>query len=243
MSCKLCGEDKKLIEAHIIPRSFYKVFKDNGKAPITINDQPGIYPKRSQIGIYDKEILCEDCERIFSTWDDYGYRFLSQEFKEEGYIYNNDLKIAYNFGSFEYENLVMFFLSVLWRAEVSSNKVFYRVQLGPYEKILREVISSRTLGDNQLFSVALSKFDADASETGILNPDRTEYEGVNHYRLYLGGYMVIIKVTNKQPPECFDWLYLKPESDAYCIIRPFKESKEYKAMVHTAKNAYKPVVS
>ena len=113
--------------------------------------------------------------------------------------------------------------------------MFSEVQLGPYEKKLRQVILSKKAGGVADFSVALSKFDAPANKTGILNPDRTEYEGVNHYRLYLGGYMAIIKVSNQPPPKCFDGLYLAPNQDVFCLVRNFMESKEFMAMVHVAK--------
>jgi len=237
MTCKFCQQDKKLIEAHIIPRSFHEPLKEGGQTPLIITSKEGVFPKKSPIGIYDKEILCEECERKFSPWDDYGNKFLTQELQEERYLINNGEYLAYNFGQCDYVNLKLFFLSVLWRAAVSKQQLFRQVKLGPYEEKLRQLILNNDPGEVSDFSVALSKFDAPANETGILNPDRTTYDGVNHYRLYLGGYMAIIKVTNLPVPKVFEWLYIAPDKDVFCIMREFKTSKEYGAMVYTAKNA------
>lgn len=96
---------------------------------------------------------------------------------------SNGEKLAYNFGLCDYEKLKLFFLSVLWRAGVSKQQLFNKVQLGPYEEKLKQVVLSKEVGGVENFSVALSKFDAPANVTGILNPDRTKYEDVNHYRL------------------------------------------------------------
>jgi len=240
MKCQLCGCDKKLIEAHVIPRSFHEPLKEGGQIPIIITNKPGVYPKKSPIGVYDKEIVCEECEAIFSPWDDYGHTFLTEEFEDARYIGSNGAKLAYNFGVCDYDKLKLFFLSVLWRAGVSKQQLFNKVQLGPYEEKLRQVILSKEAGGVEDFFVALSKFDAPANETGILNPDRTKYEGVNHYRLYLGGYMAIIKVSNQPLPTCFDGLYLAPNQDVFCLLRNFRESKEFMAMVYTVKNSRSP---
>ncbi len=240
MKCKLCNQEKKLIQAHIIPKSFHAPLKEEGQTPIIITSKDGVYPKRSQTGVYDVEIVCEDCEKMFSPWDDYGNKFLFQELHDENYVVSNGERIAYNFGLCDYKKLKLFFISILWRASVSNQNMFGRVQLGSYEKKLKKLVLSNNPGDIEDFSVALSKFDAPANETGILNPDRTRYDGVIHYRLYLGGYMAIIKVSSQPTPKCFQGLYLAPEQNVFFIVREFKQSKEYAAMVYTAKNARNP---
>lgn len=102
MVCKLRTYDKKLVEAHIIPRRFYEPLKDGGQIPQIIADKAGVYPKRSAIGVYDREILCEKCERIFCPWDDYGYRFLMRKIPDDAYIWNRDEKLSYNMGQCDY---------------------------------------------------------------------------------------------------------------------------------------------
>ena len=243
MNCKMCGQEKRLIGAHIIPRSFYGHLKGNGQIPRIVTDAAGEYPKRSPAGVYDQEILCEICEQIFSPWDDYGYRFLFQELNDDRYIKNGSERVAYSFGKCDYQKLKLFFLSVLWRASVSKNKMFENVRLGPYEEKLRKMLAENDPGDNSEFAVALSKFDAPANETGILNPDKTRFDGVIHYRLYMGGYMAVIKVSSQRASETFERLYISEGSDVFCIIREFEESGEFRAFVNVVKNANRPAKS
>jgi hypothetical protein len=54
MKCKLCGVDKKLVKAHIIPEAFFKPLRSGKNAPLLI--RPGDYVKRAPIGVYDKTI-------------------------------------------------------------------------------------------------------------------------------------------------------------------------------------------
>jgi hypothetical protein len=62
MICKGCGKDKKLVKSHIIPAAFFRDLTD-GEDDLNLvsGDQIGI-AKRSRTGIYDKSILCKDCE-------------------------------------------------------------------------------------------------------------------------------------------------------------------------------------
>lgn len=229
MACHLCNQDRKLIRAHVIPRSFYAPFESAGQI---VSNAEGMYPKRSPIGIYDTEILCEECERRFSPWDDYGCAFLMRDLASLPTILNGDEILAYNLGPANYSTLKLFLISVLWRADRSAHPMFAKVQLGPYADRIRDMLFSANAGGEQDFPVALSRFDVPANVVGILNPDRTQYEGVNHYRLHLGGFMAIIKVTNKRRPECFEGLYLSENSDVIVINREFRESKEFAAMAH-----------
>jgi hypothetical protein len=212
--------------------------KEEGQVPRIITDKAGVYPRRSPTGIYDKEILCEECERIFSPWDDYGHRFLMRTISEAAYIKDGDKKIAYNMGQCDYHKLKLFFMSVLWRSGVSKQPMFKRVQLGPYTERLRAHILAADPGRVEDYAVALSRFDAPAGKVGILNPDRTDYEGVNHYRLYLGGYMAIVKLTNKKAPGFLEGVYITPGNDVLVIIREFRVSKEFKAMINVVKKNY-----
>ncbi len=235
MVCKLCTQEKKLVKAHIIPRSFYEPLKEDRQVPKIFTDKAGVYPQRSPTGIYDKEILCEGCESIFSPWDAYGHRFLMRTISEDAYIKDGDEKIAYNMGQCDYHKLKLFFLSVLWRAGVSKQPMFNQVRLGPYTERLRARIRAHDPGGVEDYAVALSRFDEPPGEVGILNPDKTDHEGVNHYRLYLGGYMAIVKVTNKNPPAFLEGLYIAPGNDVLVIMREFRASKEFKAMIKIAK--------
>ncbi|WP_217514379.1 hypothetical protein [Vibrio metschnikovii] len=237
MTCNLCGKDKKLIEAHIIPRSFYEPLKVSGKIPILVTDTAGIFPKRSPTGIYDKNIVCESCEQLFSPWDDYGYKFFSQSFSDCKAIYDNGELLAFNLGQCDYHKLKMFFLSMLWRASVSSHPFFKSVNLGPFEEKVAKLILSNDSGDNKNFSVALSKFESDPNKTGMMNPHKTRISNVLHYSFYLFNFNVMIKVSSETAPRVFKDLYISSQKDVHCISRNFEESKEYDVLLNVVKNS------
>ena len=65
-TCKSCGQARKLVKAHAIPEAFFRELNNDGMAPIVITNRPGEFSKRAPIGIYDKTILCSDCESLFA---------------------------------------------------------------------------------------------------------------------------------------------------------------------------------
>lgn len=231
MKCKLCFRDKKLINAHIIPRSFFDLTADSAEPNKLIFSTPGVFPKRSPKGVYDREILCAECEAAFSKCDDYGFRFLVRGFDTAQPIMRNGVAFAYNLGRCDYNSLMMFFLSIIWRAHHSSHAMFSEVNLGPYEPKIKRIILDRDVTKDPHYSVALTKFDLDADAVGILSPDRTEYDGVNHYRVYLGGYMAALKISNLPGSELFRQIYVDSGKDVIAIVRELGKSKEFPLML------------
>jgi len=58
MICKMCFKNKTLINAHIIPASFYRYLKKGKTHPLEIHTNiKGEHKRRSCIGIYDKKIF------------------------------------------------------------------------------------------------------------------------------------------------------------------------------------------
>lgn len=82
-TCKLCGENKKLIKAHVIPKAFFNTLLDSDDDFLkVISSKKGIREKISRMGIYDKHILCDTCEQKFGPLDDYGFKVLIQQFDQ-----------------------------------------------------------------------------------------------------------------------------------------------------------------
>jgi hypothetical protein len=124
MVCKFCLEDKKCIEAHIIPNSLYEPLLNDNKGMLIVSNKSEIYPKKQQIGIYDMEIVCEECERLFSKPDYYAKSFFSADMTEDSFIIHNGEKCVYTIKDYDYHNLKLFFISLLWRASASTQPFF-----------------------------------------------------------------------------------------------------------------------
>ena len=66
-TCKFCGQEKKLIKAHIIPKNFYLDYKK--EQYMSVDSLSGKF-KIQQNGAYDKNILCSDCDgKILGKFD------------------------------------------------------------------------------------------------------------------------------------------------------------------------------
>jgi hypothetical protein len=225
----MCGKERSLIKAHIIPESFYRHVQTSGQPLEILTNTAGKFPKRSQKGIYDKEILCQECEKIFGPWDDYAQKLLLQDLSDKDVIRNGSTIVAYKIPRFDYGLLKLFFLSVLWRATVSGHNFFSRVSLGPFEVPLRSMLLNGDPGSPETFAVTLSRFD-DPGRIGMLDPHRDRYDGINYFRFYLAHFVSYIKVDKRPPPDSLKELYLKPGEPLIIIFRNSLRSKDVRVM-------------
>lgn len=225
MICQLCGHDKKLIKAHIIPEGFFRQLRFENKAPEIHTNNEGEYPKRAPIGIYDREILCAECDNRFAPWDNHAQQVLLQNFSENLSIYSNRQKILYEILDFDYTQLKLFFNSLLWRASISTHQFYQRISCGPFDAKLKEMILNNDPGPPQLFAVTLAKF-SDPHITGILDPHKEKFEGINYCRFYLTGFVIYIKVDSRSVPAFMKNLYLRPDTPIPVILRDVHHSKD-----------------
>lgn len=237
-TCRFCGQERKLVKAHIIPEGFFRRLRDNQDPPRILTNKEGEYPKKAPIGVYDKSILCEECEPLFGGWDNYAQQFLGEEPQGGQPIYVGGELAGYKVPKYDFVNLKLFFISLLWRASVSTHQFYQRVRLGPYEEVARQLIEQRNPGTENDFSVTLAKFDHSLGSS-ILDPHRARFDNVNYCRFYLGGYVAYIKVDKRKAPKPFVDFMLKPVPPLYIICRNLERSKEWALMHNIVKAANK----
>lgn len=226
--CKLCGNQAKLINAHIIPKSLYGELRDEkGNVSKLVANSKGVHPKRSPIGIYDSSIVCASCEALFSPWDDYANEFFSRT--DPTPIEHNGKVIGYEYAEYDYSKLKLFFMSMLWRAHASTQPFFNRVKLGTFENNLKRHIKANDPGSPAEYSVVLAKFDHELGSV-IADPYLGKIEGINCYRFYLSMYSAIIKVDRRQYSQELSDLMIKPDEPCRVIARDFAKSKELKLL-------------
>jgi len=236
MNCKLCGKDKKLIRAHIIPKSLWKpLFDDKQPSEIHANT-PTFNTKKSPVGVYDTGIVCAQCESIFSPWDDYAQKLLLAKPMEKKYVVKNGQNIAYVETAIDYTKLKLFFISLLWKAAVSNHYFFSRVNVGSFEPQLRRMIQKGDPGNPDTFATVMAKCEKPLG-TIIFNPHPERWWDINYYRFYLAGYVVYIKVDRRPAPDCMSELALDPERPLIIIVRDLKTSKDFKIMQNIARSS------
>ena len=235
MKCKLTGVDGKGIKAHIIPKSFYAISPEETKPTKLITNIEGHYSRKCPIGIYDDTIVTEEGERVFSEWDDYAYEILlSGKFVFEPLSDAGQLT-AFQIASYNYTKLKLFFLSVLWRASVSNQHFFRKVNLGPFEPEVRKALLSNDPKDTDWLAVSIAKWSDSPKGAGMMDPFRTRFDGINYYVMYLEHYIVYFKVDNRVAGEVFRAIQLKPDAPLMVVPRELANSKELQAMIRMVK--------
>ncbi|MEQ1656822.1 MAG: hypothetical protein ABL960_14105 [Nitrospira sp.] len=225
MVCRFCSQHKPLIKAHVIPEGFFRVLRGDSSIPELLSNKVGEYPKRAPIGVYDKLILCRECDGLFSDWDNHAQKVLLQDFSEETAIDGGAAKIGWKVADFDYRALKLFFVSLLWRASVSTHEFYRRVSLGPLEGELRAMIVAEEPGSPEAFAVTLARFDHPAF-TGMLDPHLEQYEGVNYCRFYLSGFVAYIKIDQQPAPKFLSDFIIREGAPIIVLLRNAQESKD-----------------
>ncbi len=199
--CRLCGETKPLVKAHIFPQALAKdvgTREDPGRA-YALN---GAHPRRLPTGWYDPEILCERCDgRVLGPLDNYGVEFLRAV--DQYHVHPpapNGARLASRPGA-DPIRLKSFLLSVLWRAAISGLPDFEGVSLGPFEPELRQRIIDGSTHSVDDFATMVTWCDDDPGEL-ISLPHRIRFRGgVRAYILHVGRHSAVIKVDSRRAPE------------------------------------------
>lgn len=224
MRCLLTGIEGKGVKAHIIPRSFYDLDYLQPLEIIT-NSETG-YNGKSFVGIYDKNIVTAEGERIFSPWDLYAHQLLISGCDSFEKIVLDGKVIALRTPSYHYSNLKLFFISVLWRASVSTHPFFQHIRIDTFEPILRNALLNADSGGKEFFSVTLAYFVDLPTKTVMMDPLKEQYENVVYFRFFLGQYIAYIKVDQNPTPTLFEPYALSPDRPLVIIGREFHHSKE-----------------
>jgi hypothetical protein len=226
MKCRFCNLEKPLGDSHIIPKSFFPPKTGGDTRPNRLlSNKEGTYPKKMPIGVYDQTILCHECEKVFDPLDDYSQKLLLENESDHQPLLFRGETIGFYLPKYDYDKLKKFFISLLWRASVSTHDFYRRINLGPHEPIAMKLITSSTDIPPELFSVVLSKFDNPLGKA-MLDPYPKRMDNVNYNVFYLGGYNVWIKTDKRNTPTPFSELMLSPGRPLQIIARDISTSKE-----------------
>ena len=242
-ACRLCGKNQKLIKAHSIPEAFFRELRVDDQAPLLVSGKLGHFPKKAPIGIYDEAILCDVCEPTFGAADSYGIDVFLKRFDEHFHPVQQGGNVAgFESNSVDPNRLLQFLVSVLWRASVSSHVFYSKVALGPHEDAAREASDISLNSMSPVFDAVLSRWRSqdggDLPTTAMLDPRREKWFGINAYRLYFGETIAYVKVDAQPFPAKMRNLSLRSAPPVLVVAREMKESKDLRALKHTAKRSH-----
>jgi hypothetical protein len=188
--------------------------------------------QQSQNGIYDPDILCRECDGdLISPWDNYGQTLLLSSPSRKNYIVDEAGKPdAYKIDTFDYNKLKLFFMSILWRAAITSHHFFAQVQLGYWEDKLKKMILAQDPGSENDFSVLLFKYEGDFSEI-MQNPTKEKQDGVNCYRFRFPKYGFLIKVDQRNFHPKIARCLLSSNQPLLIPVMEYMDSKEYEIIL------------
>ena len=207
MICHLCRKDADLQNSHIFPEFFYTEMYDEKHRFFLLSSDPMKKEQFVQKGLRE-ELLCHECERLFSGWEDYGRRVLYggieiQSAQGDGALYLKDL---------DFPKFRLFQLSLLWRMGISKLKFFEQVQLGPYEEKIRQMLLALEPGDADSLpcSIVGVLFEGRPGNW-FLPPERVMHKGKHCYRAIIGGFLFIFTVSKKKAPNQAMELFIKKD--------------------------------
>lgn len=214
--CRLCGQVKRLIKAHVIPDCFQSPLKGDDKKMVKIdlkNDSKGINSYSFSI---DGQILCKECDNSFSAVEKYTSSLLDKirnhtlasirQQKSKGghtdYYYQADLA-----------KVKKCLLSILWRMSISKLPYLKSVNLGPLEDLLKSRLHSDQLMAPEFFPVMLyslkqvNDLKAQAMSTEL---PKLKYNGSALYVFHIPEFLIFFYATKNASFEP-DGMSLRPD--------------------------------
>lgn len=200
MRCKLCDNEKLLIKAHIFPEFLYKDLKlyssdTNGQGRIHIgmieSSSFNINNKSIPVGIYDKEILCKDCDNyINEQYETYSKELLFPINITHNTSYELDPSNGvFKFSGIDYKKFRLFLLSIFWRASISNRQEFYHFNFPTtIENRIKTMLKNVDSGCENEFAFTFFYLNVPDLLANILTPIRTfqNNNGVVYYGFNLG---------------------------------------------------------
>ncbi len=235
MKCCLCLQEKKLVDAHIIPKwAFMYLYPESKVQPLILIGTEG--NKKSRVGVYDPNILCKECDGFIGIFNNYGKKVFLEKQLEDSQFQG----LAYVIKDIKPEELKIFLLSVIWRASISKREEVKAISLGPYEDKIHNLLFKKKENkditpDLKEFSILISRFGEggypDLTNKNIQLPLFTRVDGVNFNIVYFPrGFKIYIKTDKRLISEPFNKLELKDGDLIVLKLKNFQESKEFYQM-------------
>lgn len=217
--CKLCGKNKELIEAHIVPQTF------NLKNQLGLYSSDTSFQKRPK-GSYDRNMLCSSCDGgALGELDDYAKGVLV----DKNLCRDGDIDFYTLDDINGYSKLYRFFLSVLWRASVSSLHDYRMVSLGGYEDIVKEAVLSDDFMHSDRLSVAVCCWEEKDHSPIHLFAERKKIAGINTWFYFIANMKVAIRVDRRKWDGNLEYISLHQKRVVMGITK-FAKLKEAKGI-------------
>lgn len=203
--CRLCHRIAPLSRSHVIPEFLFTSLYDGKHRFIEVVDMLRGKVTRGQKG-YRERLLCASCESLLNRYERHARRLFTDPLPAM------ESRHRRSYPNLEYPRLKLFFLSVLWRASISSLDIFKHVKLGPHEERIRQMVIHGDPGGAAAYPTLLwvLNFRGQHLRDFIVEPTHMRIEGRKCYRLVMGGFVVLMFVAAVPAPDPFPHAILDP---------------------------------
>ena len=218
--CKLCGVSSKLIKrSHIIPDFMYKGIHDEKHRMVIVNTKEvNSKSKFAQSGFHEKFILCEKCESRFSVFERHTSLVLYEGSKGQIFVKSGISKDGlpiFFINGIDYSKFKLCFLSILWRAHVSANKFFQKVDISEIESEIRKMLLNNDCKGEDEYKIGIigvQKFDKKFINI-VLDPAVISLSNGKIAMFFINGFFYFIDLKPKSSFELLKTFYLKENGE------------------------------
>lgn len=208
-TCRLCLQEKELIKtSHIIPKFMYKGILEKNKRIVEtnlFNPSDAIF---RPTGSYESGILCKACDNnVIGKLESYAAKILFQNqsltfrSEEDKYIKNLMLK------DIDYTKFKLFLISLLWRASISTQKLFGAISLGSkHEESARKMIFENEPGRRDEFPTCIMGLETTVNLAlrTIVSPRKLTSNGNTQYMFWVNGFFYWYNISSYNMDDVFN---------------------------------------
>ena len=231
--CRLCGEEKKLIKAHIFPKWIFSIIKEETDYLVVLSDD-GSRPKRSRIGAYDPNILCKSCDNSFSNFENYAKEFFTSQLSvSKSYKSGKKFVGVSTIDEFDYEKLTKFVASLLFKSSISSREGFEKISIGDkYLHQMKQILTNECFSKTDPLCFNMVRFrptpDIPNVEKSFVSPSPFRDKGIKWIMLRILDWQVRVKLDKRKAPAILEPYLMKKGRPLDILVGDYKDTKEFK---------------
>jgi hypothetical protein len=232
-TCRICG-GTPTIDAHLYPRALGHDMRDDEKH-LYVGAAGATGKTIVQAGLFDRNVLCAEHDGVLGRFDAYGIEFCR--------TFNSRVSASANgiwqVPAVNSDMLVKFWLGCLWRFSISTLPQAAKVNLGPFEDRLRDILFGTALCHPEP-AVMLMRY-----HSRVIPPERicfipyvTKFQPTrcNAYGLAIGGLHAFVKVDSRPLPDSVSSVAINGRSTILGGTLEFESTKQFAQMQRIARN-------
>jgi len=148
----------------------------------------------SQSGLWDDSILCSRCDNLLGKSENYAHKvFTSVREHGSDKVWQRKAVDGVNC-----DTLMRFFCGILYKFSITSCNNG-QISLGPYQQVCRDIAFFNTTipPDVDAFVFRPIRYVGDDQVFVYRTPLPDRYNGINHFRMMIGGMLIFVKLDKR----------------------------------------------